>query len=234
MQNSSLLRQWWRLGGYFGVAVIVTFVIGGVVQGESPTYDDPIGDIRAYWEDDGQAYLLGDYLFGLGSILFLVPFIACVRAMLARAEGGAQIWSTATLIGGTLLIAIAAAASASWLALAFGAEQLSDDALITLMYLDVGAYNGFPFGIAAFVLPASLVIAMTGVVWRWLGYLGIIVGIAGFIAPLGILNDDPEDVFDIIGFIFVFLGFAIWGLILSIGMIMMKEEPAPAEASAMA
>ena len=43
---------------------------------------------------------------------------------------------------------------------------------------------------------------------------------------LGILDDDPEDVFDTIGFI-PFIGFVIWVVATSIGMLMTKSEPLP-------
>jgi hypothetical protein len=67
----------------------------------------------------------------------------------------------------------------------------------------------------------------TGVFWRWLGGLGLVIGIAAFITPLGILDDDPEDVFDMIGLI-PFIGLAVWVVATSVGMIMKKEEPLPA------
>jgi hypothetical protein len=94
------------------------------------------------------------------------------------------------------------------------------------MYLDVGAWNALPYAIGAWIFPWALVMATTGVFWRWLGWLGLIVGIAAFIAPLGILDEDPEDVFDTIGLI-PFIGIVIWVLAAAVGMIMKKEEPAP-------
>jgi hypothetical protein len=230
----ALTRQWWRVGGLCGIGLIIAAVIVAIVQGEPPTHDDPVEDIRAWWEDNGQAYLVGSYITGLAFFLLYIPFLVSVRTLLRRAEGGVEVLSTIALIGGLLVVAFVPAGAASWTALAFGAEHLSDDALVTLMYLDVGAFHIFTLAIGLFVLAASLVIATTGVVWRWVGYLGIIVAIAAFIGPLGILDDDPEDVLDIIGFVGAFLGWAIWALLLSVAMIRMTEEPKAAEATAMA
>jgi hypothetical protein len=223
---NGIMSQWWRLGGALGIAFIVIFFVAGFgIQGDSPTYDEPISDIRAYWEDDGQTYLIGDYLLGLGAMVFFLPFQVCLGTMLRRAEGEPAIWSRVGFYGGLLMIAFAAMAAASWSALAFAAENISDESLTALMYLDVGAWNAFPYAIGVFVTASSLVMALTGVLWRWLGWLGLIIGIAAFITPLGILDEDPEDVFDAIGLI-PFIGFAIWLLITSIGMLMKTEEPA--------
>jgi hypothetical protein len=157
-------------------------------------------------------------------MVFLLPFIVCLRTLLGRAEGQPEIWSRVGFYGGLLLIAFAATAAASWTALAFAAENLDDASLVTLMYLDVGAWHAFPYGIGVFALFSSIVMVQTGVLWRALGYLGIIVGITAFIAPLGLLDDDPEDVFDVIGFI-PFIGFMLWLLLTCIGMLMIKTEP---------
>jgi len=169
---------------------------------------------------------VGDYLLGLASTLFLLPFLVCLRALLGRAEGSPEIWSSVGFYGGLLLIAFAATSSASWTALAFAAENLDDSALVALMFLDVGAWHAFPYAMGVLILFSSFVMLMTGVPWRWLGVLGIIIGIAAFIAPLGILDDDPEDVFDTIGFI-PFIGSAVWLVATSVGMLMMKSEPIP-------
>jgi hypothetical protein len=215
------------MGGILGIGFIILFLIAGFgLQADSPTYDDTIQEIRAYWEDDGQTYLVGDYLIGLAVMLFFLPFLVALRTVLGRAEGGAEMWSRVGFFGGVLMIAISAAATASWTGLAFAADKLSDDAVLTLMYLDVGAWHAFPYAVGVLTLFSSIVMAQTGVPWRWLGWLGIVIGIVAFISPLGILDDDPEDIFDVIGFI-PFIGIAVWVVATSIGLVMMKAEPQP-------
>jgi len=232
MQSSTLLSQWWRVGGILGLAFFVVFLIGTVVlQGETPTYDDPVQEIRDFWEDDGQGYLVSDYVVALAITVLFLPFIVVLRTVLGRAEGGAEILSRTGFFGGLFVIAFAVAASASWSALAFAAENLSDDAIVALMYLDIGAWNTFPFAIGVWTLFSSIVIVQTGVLWRWLGILGLIIAVGGFITPLGLLDDDPEDIFDLIGII-PFVGLALWILITSIGLVMMKTEPQPAASAA--
>ena len=224
--RDGILGQWWRIGGACGIAFIVVLIASFVIQGEPPAYNDPIDEIRAYWQDDRDTFLVVDYLLGLASMLLLLPFMVTLRAMLGRAEGEPRVWSLVGLIGAIFMIVISVLSEASWRALAFGAADLGDDTVRALMFLDVAAWNAFPFAIGVWVLFSSLVIAQTGVLSRWLGWLGLIIAVAAFIAPLGILDEDPEDIFDVIGFI-PFIGLVIWVVLTGIGMLMKAEEPTP-------
>jgi hypothetical protein len=218
------MQQWWRLGGVFGIGFIILFIIGVILQGESPTYDDPIDDIRAYWSDDGQAYLVGDYLIGLAFLLFFLPFLVSLRSLLGLAEGSVQMWSRTAFAAGIIAIVIGGASSTFWGALAFGIDNLGDETVRAFMYAEVYGSAILPMALAVLLFTASLVIFRTGVLWQWLAILGVIAGIAGLLTPLGILDDDPEDIFDLIGFI-AYIGFAVWLLLTSIAMVMKKDTP---------
>src|SRR5687767_2334768 len=115
-----LTRQWWRLGGALGIAFVVVFTICGFVfESESPMHTDDIADIRAYWEEDGDTYLLGGYLIGLASVLLYLPFLCALRAFLGTAEGGPQLWSRVAFAAGIIFLIMAATAEAAWTTLAF-------------------------------------------------------------------------------------------------------------------
>lgn len=100
----SVMRQWWRLGGAGAILFIILVAVSFGLQIDAPTYDDPIDDIRAYWVDDGQQYLIGDYLFGIGFAFLFLPFIVSLRALLGRAEGGVNLWSRVAFLGAILVI----------------------------------------------------------------------------------------------------------------------------------
>jgi hypothetical protein len=225
-----LLQQWWRLGGYFGIGFVVLFIVAIIAQqamtGEPPSFDDPIQEIRAYWEDEGQGYLIADYLFALSLFLFFVPFVVSLRALLGAAEGGGQVFSRTAQAAGILTAAIIAAAATPWAALALGAENINDATMTALMYFDAAAWNAVPYAFALLVLAASLVISVTGVLWRWLGILGALVGVSALISPLWIVTGDYEGPLGILGFV-AFIGLALWILATSIAMVLRKVEPAP-------
>jgi hypothetical protein len=198
-----------------------------VFQGESPSYTDPVDEIRAFWVEDGDQYLTGDYIIGVGLLIFFFPFISALRGLLGIAEGGAQMWSRIVFAGAVLFLAIAGAAGAAWTTLAFGdfAENASDDTIELLMALDVGAWHFVPVGLVLMALPTGLVVLQTKVLPVWYGALSLIYGVLALISMLSIMADDPED--SALGFI-AFLGGAIWVLLTSIVMIMKDEAPVPA------
>ena len=219
-----IMNQWWRLGGLCGILFLIVFIIGGfVLQGETPTYTDDIDEIRAYWEDKGENYLIGDYIIGLAVLLLFLPFLSALRSLLGLYEGGPQMWSRVAYTAGVLFVAMTAAAATFWTALAFGIDEFDDETVTMLMYLDIAAWNAPPFAVGAMLLAASLVIWQTGVLWKWLAILGFIVGVAALISACALIDGDLEEgIPAILGFI-GFLGLAVWMLITSIGMLMKRE-----------
>jgi hypothetical protein len=88
------IRSAWRWAGFAGVAWFVAFIVGGVVlQGEPPAYNEPIAEVRDFFADDGQRYLVGDYIVNIAFVLLLLPLIVGLRGWLGAAEDGAQIGS---------------------------------------------------------------------------------------------------------------------------------------------
>ena len=70
-----MLGKWWRLGGLLGIAFIVVWLPAALSMGMTPTVDDPIDEIRAWWQDDGLRYLLAQYVVLLALIVLLLPFM---------------------------------------------------------------------------------------------------------------------------------------------------------------
>jgi hypothetical protein len=227
--EGTMLNQWWRLGGLCGILFLVVFIVGAGYQGETPTYGDPVDEIRAYWVDDGETYLVGDFIIGLAFILFFFPFLSALRSVLGVAEGGAQMWSRNVFAGGLLFLALAAAAGASWTTLAFGdfAENASDETINSLMAISTGADHFIPAGLAIMALSAGVATLRTGGLPTWHGVLSLIYGVLAIIGMLAILAENPDE--SVIGF-FPWLGVAIWTLVTSIVLLMKKEAPVAAAA----
>ena len=226
---SKFWRQWWRLGGAAGIVFVVVFVVGVALQSEPPVFDDPVDEIRADWVNDGQQYLVADYILGLAFALLYVPFIATLSELLGRAEGGPRIWSRVAFIGGLIIMLWGAWSSVFWGALAFGdfAATASDETLQTLMALDYYAVMGMPLAFMVFIGGTTLVIAQTGIFRRWLVIVGAIESVLAALAPLAIFSASSSSFFDVI-YLIAFLLLPIWILILGILMVRLRAEPAPA------
>ena len=228
-----MVGSWWRLGGMLGIAFVVVWLLKMVGTGVTPPYDDPIGEIREYWEDDGRRYLVVQYFGLLSGVIFLLPYMVALTTLLGRAEKGAKLWSRVSLAGGVCFVAITIAINSIWTALALGADAISDDGMRTLMYLDAAAFyiGVFPFGV--FVTAGSLVIVATGAMRKWLGYVGLVDGIALFAAPLVVLEEHSESPFGIFYFLTLVVG-AACVVATGVAMLRLREEPVDAPVGARA
>lgn len=221
-------NQWWRLGGVAGILWLVLFIIGGfVLQGDTPSRDDDIAEIREYFTDDAETYLLGDYLIGLGFTLGFVPYIVILRRVLGGGLNLSGILSRIAFVAGIITVIWGAAAGFFWGTLAIGAaenEEVDDSAIRLVMEMDVYAFAGLVFPISLFLLAAGLSLWLSGVLLRWLGLIGIIGGVAGFISAVWPVDGDEEGVLAGIG-ILTFLGALIFVLATSIALLLKKEAP---------
>lgn len=219
-----MLRKWWRLGGLLGIALVASWLLKMLGTGVTPPYDDPIGEIRAYWEDDGRRYLVVQYLSLLAMMILFLPYMVALTTMLGRAEAGARTWSRVSFAGGVCFVAVTIAANWIWTALAMGADAISDDAMRTMMYLDAAAFYVGVFPLAVFVTASSLVIVATGAMRKWIAYVGLADGIAVFAAPLTVLEDGsggPPGLFYFLSLV----GAVFWIVATGVSMARRREEP---------
>lgn len=228
----TLMKQWWRVGGMFGIGFVILFLIGGIfLTGDTPMRDDSIEDIRKFFADDGEMYLLGDYLTGIAFIFLFLPYLVTLRWVLGSGEGWPPIWSWLTVLGGVCMLVVGGTSSVFFGALAIseGNPDVIDDAGVRLlMEMSTYAFTGFSLTMGLFVASASLVVLRTGVLWRWLAGLGFLAAVLLVIGAAWTVDGDEEGALAIMGFTGAPLTL-LWILISSIGMVMMKEEPAPTE-----
>jgi hypothetical protein len=224
-------HQWWRAGGVFGILFAILFIIGPVIlTGDTPTREDSIEDIRAYFEDDGDIYLVGDYLAGIAIVFFFLPYLVILRWVLGSGEGNPPIGSWLAVLGGLIMTTIGAAGSVFFGALAIAADdpeiyaQIDDASIRLVMDLSAYSFTGFSFGMALFVASASLVVLRTGVLWRWLAPVGLIIAVLLVIGAAWPIEGDEEGALATAGFIGAPLTL-LWIILSSINMLLMKEEP---------
>ncbi|HEY7043326.1 MAG TPA: hypothetical protein VH419_06630 [Nocardioidaceae bacterium] len=217
--------KWWRQGGLLGIAFVFVWLVAVLVRGDPPAYDHPVGELRAYWHDHGDRYLVAQYVVVLAALTMLIPYMVAFTTLLGRAEGEPRIWSRISLIGGSLFVAVALAAQSAWAALAIDVDRLSDDAVVTLMQLDQGAYQAPPPLYGLFVAAASIVIVRTRAMSRWLGFMGLAIALGMLLYPLSLLFENPDNVFTLLYF-FAYLAGQAWLLTGAIFMLRMREEEA--------
>ena len=224
--------NWWRLAGVDGVIFVVLFIIGGpILQGDFPTRSDSIESIREYWVEDGDMYLIGDYITSLAFVIFYLPYVIGLRWFLGTAEGSPPIWSWMAFTGA--IVAIVAGYAGAMVAggLALGLEDnpdLDDATIQTLMDISAFTFSVFILGFGLFVGAAGFVVVRTGVLWRPLGALGLLAAVLLIIGSAWPIEGDEEGAVATFGFIGLPI-MLLFILISSIGMILRKEPPTPVE-----
>jgi hypothetical protein len=186
---------WQRVTGLFGVAWFVLFAIGGIaLQGKPPPYDTSIAEARDFFANHGDRYLWGDYLAGIAFILCLLPFIVGLRSVLGAAEGGAQIASRLVLVGGVATVVIGDTATGFLDALALGGAppELSDSSIRLFLELDATAIAAIGLPMALTAVSAATVILRTGVLPRWLAFVGALSGLLHLIGATFVAADQAE------------------------------------------
>lgn len=222
--------NWWRMAGVDGIIWAVLFIVGALVlQGDVPARSDTPEDIRQFFVDNGQEYLVGDFLVSLGFIFFFVPYAIGLRWMLGSAEGSPAIWSWMAFAGGVIATVIGGVVGLGYSALAIGLasnEDLTDPTLRLIVDMNAVGFALTMVALALFVGAAGFVVLRTRVLWRWLGVIGVAAAALLIVGASWPIDGDDEGVLASLGFVGLPLTL-LFVLLSSIGLIMMKEPPEP-------
>ena len=94
-----------RFDAATGIGFAVLTVVAFLLPGTPPKADDPTAKIAAFLGDHRKEILVGNFLLGLGAVLFLW-FLGSLRSYLRAAEGGEGRLSAAAFGGGVAGIAL--------------------------------------------------------------------------------------------------------------------------------
>ena len=215
--------SWKQVTGWSGVAFVVTFLVLLVFAGGSgPVLTDSAADVREFFEDEEAAVALSTWGLALAFALFFLLFASGLRSLLGPADADNEgVWSRLSFAGAVATAAIGSAGSAFWAVL--GQEDVlaaaSDETVKTLAAFDSVVFTAIlPWGMAVFLLGASVVILQSEVMAKWIGWLGLLVALLFVIGTLWPFTGDEESFLGLLVFI-GFIGFLIWTLGAAISMI---------------
>ena len=212
----------WQIAGAAGILFVVLFVIGAILGGDPPMYNDPGEDIAAWYVENSDQRLVSDFIVGLGFILFYFPFLSGLYSRLRLAEGEPALWSRVALLGGVTFPLAGLAGGMLEVGLALLEGNVSADVASLASAASYHAFMGAA-GLAAVLMGgASLAILRTGVFWKWLGWLGVVLAILLVVGGASTIENDPEGVLAIIGVI-GFIGFGVWVLATSVALLQTRE-----------
>ena len=227
-REGRFIDEWWRVGGILGIVWLVLFIVGAfIIQGESVERSDSIEEIRQYFVDDGDTYLLGDYLIGIAFVFFFLPFLIILRRVLEAGGTWAALLARVALLAGVVALIWGGISGFFWGTLAVGAagnSEVDDSSVRTLMELDAYAFAGLFLPVGLMLGAAGASIWLSRVLWRWLGIIGIIGFIAALIGAAWPIDGDDEGALAGIGLI-GYLAMMIFVLLVSINLLMQRSRP---------
>jgi len=205
------IERWAPIGGIVFVALMV---VGSMLVSDVPAPDAPEQQISRYLADSANHMrnIIGAYLWAVGALTFLW-FLVRLRNDLRRAEGGTGTLSNLTFGAGVAFAAVWMASAGAFASVAYAVAlrdaPVTDPDLVRvlppmgrLMLLWAG------FAGLLLLLAAAVVILRTGVLPRWLAWLGIVAAVA-------LLFDLTYG---------QILPFWTWVFVASIVMLMRREE----------
>jgi hypothetical protein len=210
MQQQSTWERLAPLTGLVFVAIVVAvFAIGGSTPGDH----DTARQVQDFYGQHHDKHMTLAFIMAI-SIPFLLFFVSILRYELRRAGGTGQL-ANAAFAGGVL-------AAAGFGILAFVHLALADagDSVKTigttqaLNVLDNNDFLPMAAGMGVLVLAAGLSVVRHGGLPKWLGWVGVVIGVAAF-TPAGF---------------FAFLLSGIWVAIVSILLTLGRQSTAPAPA----
>ena len=203
--NSSASR-WLPLTGILTVLMIT----GGILLGEPPDASNPPKEIVDFYVDNGDKLQYGTIGFVIALILF-VTFASYLRTVLDRGEGSTGI-SSLVAVGGAVVFAVGGAIDATiQFAIIEAVDDLDPTQIQTLQALWDNDWVPLQLGITMFILASGLSIVRHKSLPAWLGWIAIVIGIAG-LTPVGF---------------FAFLGTGVWIIVASV-MLLIEEGKASA------
>jgi len=214
--------SWRQLGGVAGIVGVVLFVVGILMQGDAPMMNDSVADTQAWYADNGEMYLVADFVIGIGVIVFLLPFFIVLRSVLAAAEGGQAHWSQLAFYGALLFIVLGGAGASFQAPLALTDGEIDEAVVPALQSASFYVFGSLSLAMLPFFLGIAMVIKGAGVFWGWLAWLTLALAVVALVSSAAPIEADPEGALSMIGFV-SFIGLGVTILLLSVGLLSNRE-----------
>jgi hypothetical protein len=198
-----------RTAALGGLAFTVLYLLHRILQGTGPD-NSTAAAVADYNLAHRSTLLASEVAVGL-ALLALIAFLAALVPVIWRA--GQETLAVAVAISGGVFVAMGFVSNAAETALIGMADSKQPTAVLALDQLQ----GRIPvvWAITALVAALSLAIQRTGLVWRWLGVIGLVAAAVFLLGSVfSVLGRTPEQRSSLVG-----VGlFIIWMLGLSVGL----------------
>ncbi len=174
------------VGPLTGILFVVLVIVAFLVSGETPATDDSPREIVDFYLDNDDSQAAGSAVLALGCVA-LIFFLGTLRRALRAAAGDDGGLSTVVLLGGVVLAVGASIFAGIGFTLGDAADELPPSAILTLNALNSDMFFTVAVGTAVFNLALALAVLRHGGLPRPLGWVALVIGIAG-LTPLGFFS----------------------------------------------
>ena len=182
-----------RLGGLSGILFVVLFVPSYLSAPDSPIATSGPQDVIDYFTDRQDGILIINGLLLVFAAFFFLWFLGVLHGVLQGAEGEGYGFSSVSLAGGLIFIALVltgAAVEIVYPATLARFENFQQDAQLGFLSLALSGWMyRFAFvGMAALIAATSVLALRTSVLPGWLawaGFVAALVALLRFLGPLG-------------------------------------------------
>jgi vacuolar-type H+-ATPase subunit I/STV1 len=166
-------------GVVFVALLAATLILGG--EGVDPK--DGTREVLDYYSDNEDEVLIASFLGGVAAIFFLF-FAGWLRKVLREAEGPGGVLSAVSFAGAIIFAGAGAFASTLGIALAESFDDIDPSAVEAMNAISWNFFIPFAVGGSTFILAAGISVVRHGALPRWLGWAGVVLGIASY-TPAG-------------------------------------------------
>jgi hypothetical protein len=172
-----------QIGALTGILFVILVIIAFIVGGNTPDVNDSPRDVVSFYIDNDSEQQVAAALLALGCVAF-VFFLGTLRQALRAAAGDEGGLSTVALLGGLMIVVGAGIFAGLTFTLGDAADDLPASATLALNALNSDLFFPVAIGTAAFNLGLGLAVLRHGGLPRWLGWVALVIGIAG-LTPAG-------------------------------------------------
>jgi hypothetical protein len=172
-----------QTGPLMGIVFVALVVVAFIVGGETPDADDSTREVVSFYIDNDSSQQFAAALLALGCVAYLF-FLGTVRQALRRVPGDEGGLSTVMLLGGLMQVAGITLFAGLTFALGDTADAIPPSSTQAIHVLNSDLFFPVAVGTAVFSLALGLAVLRHGALPRWLGWVALVIGIAG-LTPAG-------------------------------------------------
>jgi hypothetical protein len=225
--EAGLLDGSW-VGAWAGLAFTGTFIVYLVVGvAAGPRFTDSGTELRPFLEDHAGSLRVAIAVIGVGLLFFLLPFVALVAQRIESARPGLRWLAQLTLAAATVSVAVfLISATIAGAVLLAGVESVSDATLELAWQADaILIVSLFHVSTGLWIGAVSAAILATGMLPRWLGWLGLTSLGAQLGAATWLLGGEVTELHDALAGIGQLSAFLIWVPAASVALIRRGADP---------